>query len=171
MMHWFVYKGKNSYSDFGLWISKLPKIVKASGVFYFSNEPGFVYEARILGRVDFDRVGNSLLQANIPFYVKPFNKRLHAGGDTVTVTDLSATLYNPGDVYSRPRISISGSGSNTITIDGQEMSFSGISGTMGLKSGLRTLQRKREKSPLPRQGSARMRLYRARMQSIRTRWM
>ena len=181
MMHWFVYKGKNSYSDFGLWISKLPKIVKASeryeevtipgregsmillegedvydsypkectvicpnnreiqgvkdwlrgsGDLYFSNEPGFVYEARIMGRVEFDRVGNSLLQAKIPFYVKPFKKRLHAGGDTVTVTDLSATLYNPGDVYSRPRISISGSGSNTITIDGQEMSFSGISGTI-----------------------------------------
>ena len=28
MMHWFVWKGKNSLSDYGLWISKRPRITR-----------------------------------------------------------------------------------------------------------------------------------------------
>lgn len=184
MMHWFVWKGKNSYSDFGLWIGKLPKITKAneryeevtipgregslillegedvydgypkectvicpnttniqrvlewlrgSGELSFSNEREFVYDARIMARVDFERIGNSLLQAKIPFYVKPFKKRIH--DESITVTSASAALYNPGDVASRPRVSITGSGNNTVTIAGQEMSFEGIDGTITVDCG------------------------------------
>ena len=174
MMHWFVWKDKNSISDFGLWISKLPKRTRAqertqevqipgrsgsviltegedvydsyvmectviarntiniqkvlewlrgSGEVYFSNEIDKAFDARIAAKVEFERVGNSLVQARIPFLVQPLAHRLLRDSDRVTITGASGSLFNPGDVASKPKVSITGSGSNTITIAGNAMTF------------------------------------------------
>ena len=183
MQPWFIWKGKNSYSDYGLWINKLPPIVRASeryqeitvpgragtllmtegddvydsylkecvvllpnthnlqpilawlrgsGDVVFSNEADFAYEARIAGEVSFERVDNNLMQATIPFFVNPYKKK-SSGDEATTLTGASGTIFNPGNVASKPKITITNSGSsgnNTITIGNKQMLFMAVTGTI-----------------------------------------
>jgi phage-related protein len=173
MMPWFIWKGKNSLADFGLWIGSLPNRKRAEERSEQIEIPGRagvvtmlegedVYNAysdemtviarntlhidkivewlrgssdlilctdtekarpvSILCEVSFQRDGNDLQTAVIPLLCQPFRKQKNP--ETITVTGASATIYNPGDVASKPIVSITGSGDNTITIGGQAMAFS-----------------------------------------------
>jgi phage-related protein len=180
MLHWFIWNGKNSLSDFGLWISKLPKItrpneryeeitipgregtlltlegenvyesylkecvvvipcdrdlqgilnwLRGSGDIVFSNEIDKAYTGRIANEVSFERIGNSLQQATIPFFVKPFKKQRNP--EIITVTG-SGTIRNIGDVKSKPLVSITTYGDAEITIAGQTMTFSNVENTINI---------------------------------------
>lgn len=181
MMPWFIWKGKNSFVDFGMWINKLPPIVRAqervheitipgregvltmlegedvyepvvkkcvviarnqmnlqnilgwlrgSGEVSFSNEPDKKYFARIAAEVSFSRIGNDLCQATVVFSCNPFKGRLHASQDAATITT-AGIMHNPGDVASKPVVSVTGTGSDvTVTIDGKTMVFDDLDGTI-----------------------------------------
>ena len=178
----FIWKGKNSLNDFGLWIQKLPNRIRAeernqivaipgrsgslimtegedvyssyeaemvvtclntipidgvmewlrgSSDLVLSNDIDKARPARIVSEVSFARDGNSLLVGTIPFLFQPFRvSRFPEQTDRVTITGASGSIINPGDVASRPKISITGSGNNTITIGEMAMSFTGIDGTI-----------------------------------------
>ena len=180
MMPWFVWKNQNSVTN-GLWINKLPPIVRAqerlqeitvpgregvltltegedvyepvikkcviiarnqmdlqsilewlrgSGEVVFSNEPRFKYFARIAAEVSFGRISNDLSQATVVFACNPFKGHLNTDQDALTVTT-SETLYNPGNVASRPVVSVTGTGSNvSVTIAGNTMVFNSLNGTI-----------------------------------------
>lgn len=174
MMPWFIWKGKNSLNDYGLWIKSLPKRVRpeerheeieipgrsgslimlegediyqpyssemviiarddinidkavdwlrGSGDLILWNDISRARTGSILGEVAFDRVNNSWMEATVPFYFQPFRKNIHPANDRITVTGASGSINNPGDVASKPVISITGSGNNTITIGTQAMTF------------------------------------------------
>ena len=187
MMPWFIWKGKNSLGDFGLWIGKLPKRIRpeerheeieipgragsllmlegddvyssyttemtviarnsinvdriaewlrGSSELVLSTDINKCRKARIVGEVAFERIGNDLQQAVIPFLFQPFRRsRLPVTTDRVTITGSSASIINPGDVASKPIVRITGSGSNTITIAGNAMSFTDLSGTVVVDCG------------------------------------
>lgn len=180
MMPWFIWKNQNSSAN-GLWIKKLPPIVRAqervkeitipgregtltmlegediyepvvkkcvviarnqmdlqrildwlrgTGEVTFSNEPEKKHFARIAAEASFDRISNDLSQATIVFTCKPFKARLRTEQDTVEITS-SGTLYNPGDVASKPIVSVTGTGSDvTVTIAGNAMTFEDLDGTV-----------------------------------------
>ena len=177
----FIWKGKNSYADFGLYVKSFPEHVRpqerhqvveipgktgsmtllegndvyesypanmvvivknktekdriiawlrGSGEMIVSNDLDKARHARIVGEVLFDWEG-SLLVGTIPFLFQPYRtSRYPEQTDRITVTGASATIRNPGDVASRPKVQITGSGNNKITIGGMEMYFNGISGTI-----------------------------------------
>lgn len=182
MMPYFIWKNKNSHGDFGLWISKLPKITRpkerystidvpgragslimlegddvyesyqkditiqttnwnpridemkewlsGKGDLIICTESDRVYEARIVGEVSFERIGNNLVQAKIPFFCEPFKKNRYEASDSITLT-ANGTITNKGNVASKPRVSITGSGSNvSVTIAGQTMTFNSLTGTI-----------------------------------------
>lgn len=181
MMPWFVWKDKNSLADFGIWINKLPKRVRAeerheeieipgragslimlegddvyssytaemtiiarntlhidmivewlrgSSDLILSTDMNKVRAARIVGEVAFERIGNDLMQAVVPFLFQPFKKNRYPLEDRLTIGGASATITNPGDVASKPSVAINGTGNNTITIAGKEMSFTNLSGVV-----------------------------------------
>ena len=68
-------------------------------------------------------------QATIPFSCNPLKGRLHENQDAVTLT-ADGTIRNPGDVASRPIVEITGSGTCTIAIGDQSMTFYSVSGTI-----------------------------------------
>lgn len=115
------------------WNPRMEEILdwlRGNGELVFSNEIEYMYRGRIAGEVSFERIGNNLLQARIPFFVEPFKRSRYPDKDNIIVTDESALIVNVGNVASHPVVCITGSGSNVITIADQEMSFSGISGTI-----------------------------------------
>lgn len=97
--------------------------LRGSGDVIFGNEPNKAYTASILSEVRFEKVSNNLVQAIIPFYVEPFKHSLYPDSDKIIITDTSADIYNPGDVASKPKVKITGSGNKSIVIAGQLMTF------------------------------------------------
>lgn len=112
-------------------INRVMAWLRGSSELVLSNDIDKCRPARIVGEVNFDRDGNSLLVGTIPFLFQPFRQsRFPEHTDRKTITGASATIINLGDVASRPKVSITGSGNNTITIGGMAMTFTGISGTI-----------------------------------------
>ena len=101
--------------------------LRGEGELVFSNEPDKAYDARIAGEVMFERISNDLSQAKIPFWVEPF-KRARTE-ETITTTS-PTTIYNPGDVASRPTVTITRTGNLDVTIAGQKMHFDHVGGTI-----------------------------------------
>ena len=172
MMHWFIWKGKNSFNDFGLWIGKLPDIIRAperydtidipgragqlimlegedvydnytrkcsvitrntnpklqealawlrgTSDLIISNEPDKVYRALIVNEIDFIRLGNDLISGEIKFYCEPLKKALHE--DTISLS-ASGSVFNPGDVASKPSIKVVKTGAAKIEVEQTSMEF------------------------------------------------
>ena len=106
---------------------KVLEWLRGSGDLFFSNEIEKAYDARIAAAVSFERVGNTLIQAKIPFLVKPFLHHVHPESDQITMTS-SGTLHNPGDVASKPKIRVQKTGAASITIGDRSMSFTHLPG-------------------------------------------
>lgn len=177
MMPWFIWKGKNSLADFGLWIGSLPKRKRAeerseqieipgragvvtmlegedvynaysdemtvvarntlhidkivewlrgSGDLILCTDTEKARPVSILGEVSFQRDGNDLQTAVIPLLCQPFRKQKNP--ETITVTGASATIYNPGDVASKPKVRIQKTGAAKIVIGGTSMEFTHLPG-------------------------------------------
>ena len=92
-------------------------------------------EARIVGEVSFERVGNNLQQATIPFLCSPFRKSVRQLEERATFGQSGGTIFNRGDVASKPTVAIRGSGNNTITIAEKSMSFVNLSGVVVVDCG------------------------------------
>jgi len=78
--------------------------LRGDGEVIFSNEPDRVYTAHLAAQVQFTRISNSLKQATIPFYVHPHKGQTPPESD-ITVNE-STTIYNPGNVASKPIITL-----------------------------------------------------------------
>jgi len=74
----------------------------------FSNEPDRVYRAHLAAEVRFDRDGNSLRVATLPFSVHPHKGQYPPEAD-ITPTRLMR-IYNPGTVPAKPLIHIDNNG-------------------------------------------------------------
>lgn len=180
MMPWFIWKGKNSYSDYGLWIKKLPDRVRpneryeeieipgragslimlegddvyasyqmritvwarntlnineinkwltGAGNLIICTDESKIVEARVVDSVTFSRVGNNLMQATILFLCSPLRKNRYYTNDYISL-NANGTIVNPGDVPSRPKVAVTGTGTITVSIGGEAMSFSGVNGTI-----------------------------------------
>ena len=178
-MPWFIWKNKNSLSDFGIWISKLPNRTRpeerheeieipgragtlvllegedvypsyqnefvvtvrnnlnidgiidwltGSGDMVFSVDPDFAHEVQIVGKVSFERVGNCLMQATIPILCKPFKKKARKESSISVTANTSTTINNPGNVASKPQISFTGYGNQTITVNGVALAMNNMPG-------------------------------------------
>ena len=102
--------------------------LKGAGEVVFSNEPNRRYKARIVNGITFDRISNDLRQATIPFYCEPY-KMQEPKEDDITLT-ADGTVYNPGNMVSRPIIEITGTGAGSVTIGNYTMAFENLPGVL-----------------------------------------
>ena len=100
--------------------------LSGEGNVIFGNEENRVYRARIAGEIEFQSIGNTLAQATIPFFVHP-HKSAYPADLPITISGTSGTVYNPGDVASRPIVTVDCTGSVEISIGEYTMAFSGLS--------------------------------------------
>lgn len=102
--------------------------LSGDGELVFSNEDNRLYKGAIVADFSFDKISNDIIQAKIPFFVEPFKSDRYP--ESAKITGASGVLTNPGDVASKPIVSIKNGGTNTITIGTQAMTFNSVSGTI-----------------------------------------
>jgi len=123
--------GKDLYNRFR---ELLPKLLNAKTV-YFSGDPEVFYNVKHV-RVDvLERRLNSLLEFALTFTCSPF-KYIR---NIATIEMYSPyTVVNIGTVYSLPKITVFGTGSQTLTINGKAITLNILAGSLTLDSELKT---------------------------------
>ena len=97
-----------------------------SGVLITSDDPLRYRQARVLGEVDYTRLVE-LKQAQVDFYIEhPF--RYNINDIPQTITGFPSTITNNGNVYSKPLLTLVGSGTVSLTINGTTFSYAFPSG-------------------------------------------
>ncbi|XRJ96587.1 distal tail protein Dit [Latilactobacillus sakei] len=84
----------------------------------WSQEPGYIYTAKLDGNLSVDVISKSNSNLDINFIVQPF-KFLTTGQNKVAITN-GQTLTNAGTLPSKPLIKITGSGDIKLTIGSTE---------------------------------------------------
>lgn len=106
------------------WTADFPALLDwltGDGEIIFSTEPDRVYWAHLASEVKFDRIGNTLKQATLPFSVHP-----HKGQwppESNIIINSSGTIYNPGTVASKPIITFTYKQACNLVINGEMMAF------------------------------------------------
>lgn len=113
------------YGDFN--IDDIIQYFDSQGTVVFSNEPDKYYKYTILHQIDFERLCR-FKTATVTFHVQPFK---HSSVDDTIEYLVSLQSYqtvkNNGNVISRPKLTIYGSGTITLTIN--DFTFTIVMGT------------------------------------------
>lgn len=88
------------------------------GKIVFSNEPDKYYKFSIYKQIDFNRLIR-FKKATVTFHVQPFK---YSDEESVkTFTEKEFNIRNNGNIYSRPTITINGSGTLNLYINGSQI--------------------------------------------------
>ena len=112
----------------GMRIREIYDWLRGSGYVTFSGEPDRKQAARIIGAVTLEKQSRNLdwYAGDVQFYCQPLKQLM--SDDTVTITTIGATVYNRGDVNSRPKITATFSAGGYITINGATIAASSVAG-------------------------------------------
>lgn len=105
------------YGDFD--IDQIIQYFNSSGTVVFSNESDKYYNYTILSQIDFERLIR-FRTATIKFHVQPFKFSQEDNSKTFTITDITQNIiiYNAGNIYSKPVLTITGSENIGIYLNG-----------------------------------------------------
>jgi len=104
-------------------VSQLLEWLTGKSDVIFSSSPDKAYSARIVNEVSFQNISNTLCQATIVFYCQPFR---HNAIEELPITlqaGVETSIYNPGNVPSKPLITIGAVQSISLTVNGETMSI------------------------------------------------
>lgn len=104
--------------------------LRGSGTMILGNEPDYVYSVRLDAQLQMDKQYTNMWSGSLQMRTEPF-KRASEAASAIEVTTSGTTVNNPGNVPARPKITLTGSGSATLTIGGKTLTFTGLtSGTV-----------------------------------------
>lgn len=92
--------------------------LRGEGTLILGNEPDFAYTGRIINQINFTKLFPGSWQADVQIWVQPFKRHTLPEPDISLVEDTANVVYNPGDVPSLPRITLTGYGSGSIIVAG-----------------------------------------------------
>lgn len=95
-------------------VDKIIKYFTGEGQVVFSNESDKYYNAKIIERIDYERLLR-FKEATVKFRVQPFKYKLNESAITLTE---SGTVTNVGLEYSKPIMKITGSGTVEVLVNG-----------------------------------------------------
>ena len=123
-------RGNNPH---GRYREVLATILKAKSI-YFSGDSGVYYNIKKVEAEALERRLSSLYDFSLSFTCAPF--RYVRSVPLITMT-ASGTINNTGTVYSLPKITVYGTGSRTLTINGKPIILNILSGNLTLDSELK----------------------------------
>jgi phage-related protein len=104
--------------------------LRGSGTMILGNEPDYAYSVRLDAQLQMDKQYTNMWSGSLQMRTEPF-KRASAASSAIEVTTSGTTVNNPGNVPARPKITLTGSGSTSLTIGGKTLTFTGLtSGTV-----------------------------------------
>ena len=94
----------------------------SSGVVVFSNEPDKYYQYAIYEQIDFEKLIR-FKTAEVVLHVQPFKFSLLEQPQTFNISESPASLsiYNAGNIYARPIITITATGDVTFALNGSDI--------------------------------------------------
>ena len=100
--------------------------LRGDGYVTFCNESNRKQRARVINAVTFQKhsKNSSWYEAEVQFYCDPLKEALTES--SIEITSSGGTITNPGDVESRPLITIIGSGDITIRINDHALVLEGV---------------------------------------------
>ena len=102
-------------------IDEVIEYFNSEGKVVFSNEPDKYYYYKILNQIDFERLLR-FRTATVTFHVQPFKYANDEKAKTYTSFDNnSVTIRNNGNIYSRPTITIFGTGTINLSLNGNQI--------------------------------------------------
>ena len=110
----------------------LPVILAAQSV-YFSGDTSVYYRVKYAGAGGLTRLLSALWEFPLTFVCAPFRYLRNVAPVTLTA---SGTVTNPGAVYALPKITVYGTGSRTLTINGKAIVLNILAGNLTLDSEL-----------------------------------
>ena len=101
--------------------------LRGSGFVIFHGEPDRRQQARIIGAVTLNKVSRNLDKwaGEVQFYCQPLKELLQE--EAVTITSSGSTVRNNGDVTSKPKITLTASGTSaTVAAGGKILTITGL---------------------------------------------
>lgn len=99
-------------------IDNVIKFFNSEGTAIFSNEPDKVYQYKVLDQIDFNRLIR-FREADVVFHVQPYKSK--ANEQDIESTSSSITVVNEGNVVAMPIITVYGSGTIDISLNGNQI--------------------------------------------------
>lgn len=109
------------YGDFD--IDDVIQYFTSEGTVTFSNEPDKYYNYQIINQIDFERLLR-YRTATVTLHVQPFKYSTDETPKTIDVEALettSANITNSGNYFSRPQITLYGSGTVNLSLNGNQI--------------------------------------------------
>ena len=96
-------------------IDEVIKFFAQDGEIIFSNEPDKKYRFQMLSEIDFERLGK-FRTGVVTFYVEPFKYSAVDETMDVTPTGNSLEIWNNGNIASKPKLTLYGTGTVSLTL-------------------------------------------------------
>ena len=107
------------YGDYD--IDQIIQYFNSQGQVVFSNEPDKYYNYTILAQIDFNRLIR-FRTATVVFHVQPFKYSQEDNSKTFNITNqTSIQINNSGNIYSKPVLTITGTGNIGIYLNGVQI--------------------------------------------------
>lgn len=111
-------------------INEVIAYFNTSGTVTFSNEEDKYYNYQIIEQIDFERL-ISFKTARVRMHIQPFKYSVEDNSKTFNITsETSIQIRNVGNIYSKPKITITGSDNIGISLNGVQL-FQISLGTLG----------------------------------------
>lgn len=103
-------------------IDEIIEYFNSEGIIVFSNEPDKYYRFSVYNEIDFERLIR-FKTATVNFHVQPYKFSTLEKELTFEISDNpeSIAIYNAGNVYARPVIYLTASGTVSFTLNGSEI--------------------------------------------------
>ena len=107
------------YGDFD--IDEVIEFFNSSGTVIFSNEEDKIYNYQIIDQIDFERLIR-FRTATVTMHVQPFKYSAEDNYKKFNITDEnSIQIRNAGNIYSKPKITITGSGNISLYLNNVQL--------------------------------------------------
>ena len=115
------------------WRNIMPQIINANSI-HFSNDTAVFHQVKQVTATPHEKRMQGMMEYTLTFTCAPFRYMRNVAMITRTT---SGTLVNTGTVHSLPRITVFGTGSRTLTINGKAIVLNLLQGSLVLDSALK----------------------------------
>lgn len=98
-------------------VNEIIEYLNSEGKIMFSNEQGKYYKFKTVGRIDFERLIR-YKTATVVIHCQPYKYSDEAARECDITNETSISVFNEGNVTARPKITIVGSGTITLSLNG-----------------------------------------------------